>query len=57
MLVAEDDPSVLKTVALMLRVSGYDVETAADGFETLLHFQDQVPDLLLSDLNMPAMSG
>jgi YesN/AraC family two-component response regulator len=23
----------------------------------LLHFQDQVPDLLLSDLNMPAMSG
>ena len=56
-LVAEDDPSVLQTVAMMLRASGYDVETAADGFEALLHFQDRVPDLLLSDLNMPAMSG
>ena len=56
-LVAEDDPSVLQTVAMMLRTSGYDVATAADGFEALLHFQDQAPDLLLSDLNMPAMSG
>jgi CheY-like chemotaxis protein len=56
-LVAENDPSVLQTVAMMLRTSGYDVATAADGFEALLHFQDQAPDLLLSDLNMPAMSG
>jgi CheY-like chemotaxis protein len=56
-LVAEDDPSVLQTVSMMLKVSGYDVTTAADGFEALLHFQDQVPDLILSDLNMPAMSG
>jgi CheY-like chemotaxis protein len=56
-LVAEDDPTVLKTISLILRSSGYDVVTAADGFEALLHFQDRVPDLLLSDLNMPAMSG
>ena len=56
-LVAENDPGVLQTVAMMLRTSGYDVATASDGFEALLHFQDQVPDLLLSDLNMPAMSG
>jgi CheY-like chemotaxis protein len=56
-LIAEDDPSVLQTVAKMLRATGYDVETATDGFEALLHFQDQAPDLLLSDLNMPAMSG
>ena len=55
--VAEDDPRVLETVSMMLKVSGYDVVTAADGFEALLHFQDQVPDLILSDLNMPAMSG
>src|SRR6185437_9077187 len=44
-------------VAMMLRTSGYDVATASDGFEALLQFEDQVPDLLLSDLNMPAMSG
>jgi len=56
-LVAEDDPAVRRTVAMMLKMSGYDVVTAADGFEALLHLQDRIPDLILSDLNMPAMSG
>ena len=56
-LVAEDDLSVRQTVSLMLQARGYDVTTAADGFEALLRFQDHVPDLILSDLNMPAMSG
>jgi len=57
LLVAEDDPAVLQTISSILRSSGYDITTATDGFEALLHFQDRVPDLLLSDLNMPAMSG
>jgi CheY-like chemotaxis protein len=56
-LVAEDDPSVRQTVSVMLKRSGYDVTTAVDGFDALLRLQDQVPDLILSDLNMPAMSG
>src|SRR5207237_6972017 len=30
---------------------------ANDGFNALLHLQKEVPDLLLSDLNMPEMSG
>ena len=55
--VAENNPGFLQTVAMMLRMSGCDGATASDGVEALLHFQDQVPDLLLSDLNMPAMSG
>src|ERR1041385_433326 len=42
-LVAENNPGVLQTVAMMLRMSGYDGATASDGFEILLHFQDQVP--------------
>jgi hypothetical protein len=29
-LIAEDDPSALQTVAMMLRATGYDVETATD---------------------------
>jgi len=56
-LVAEDDPSVRQTVSMMLKRKGYDVTTATDGFDALLQLQDQVPDLILSDLNMPAMSG
>jgi CheY-like chemotaxis protein len=57
LLVAENDPSVRQTVSMMLKRSGYDVTTAVDGFDALLCLQDQVPDLILSDLNMPAMSG
>jgi len=56
-LVAEDDPSVRDIVSMMLKKSGYQVTTAVDGFHALLRFQEQVPDLILSDLNMPAMSG
>jgi CheY-like chemotaxis protein len=56
-LVAEDDPNVLQTVAMMFETNGYDVKTAADGFEALLRLEQQVPDLILSDLNMPSMSG
>lgn len=56
-LVAEDDLTILQTVVMLLTFHGYDVTTAADGFEALLRLQEQVPDLILSDLNMPSMSG
>lgn len=56
-LVVEDDAAVRQTVSMILKTSGYDVLTAGDGFEALLHLQDRVADLILSDLNMPAMSG
>ena len=56
-LVAEDDPSVRDIVSMMLKRSGYEVTTAVDGFDALLRLQEQVPELILSDLNMPAMSG
>ena len=56
-LVAEDDPSVRHIVSMMLKRSGYQVTTAVDGFDALLRLQEEVPDLILSDLNMPAMSG
>jgi CheY-like chemotaxis protein len=56
-LVAEDDPSVRYIVSMMLKRSGYQVTTAVDGFDALLHLQGEVPELILTDLNMPAMSG
>jgi CheY-like chemotaxis protein len=42
---------------MILRLNGYEVETANDGFDALLCLNKHVPDLLLSDLNMPHMSG
>lgn len=56
-LVVEDDQSVLSTIAMMLNLKGYEVETAFDGFDALMHLRDNVPDLIVSDLNMPQMSG
>jgi CheY-like chemotaxis protein len=56
-LVVEDDRSVLSTIATMLNLKGYEVETASDGFDALMHLKDNIPDLIVSDLNMPQMSG
>ncbi|MGA9667859.1 MAG: response regulator, partial [Terracidiphilus sp.] len=36
---------------------GYRVRSAEDGFSALREMRHEVPDLLLSDLNMPNMSG
>ena len=56
-LVVEDDATVRVTISKLLYDEGYDVSTANDGFDALLHLQEAVPDLRLSDLNMPQMSG
>jgi CheY-like chemotaxis protein len=56
-LVVENDSGVRTTVAMILRVNGYEVETANDGFDALTCLRSRVPDIILSDLNMPEMSG
>ena len=56
-LVVEDDVSVRLTISQLLSEQGYEVTTAADGFDALLRLQQEVPHLILSDLNMPQMSG
>jgi CheY-like chemotaxis protein len=56
-LVVEDDATVRLTISTLLRDQGYDVSVAIDGFDALLQLEHTVPDLILSDLNMPQMSG
>ena len=56
-LVVEDDVTVRDTISQMLEEEGYAVTTAYDGFDALLRLQSETPDLILSDLNMPQMSG
>src|SRR5690348_11496792 len=56
-LVVDDEPSVLRTSALVLGAKGYEVRTAADGFAALAELQRSLPDLIISDLRMPNMSG
>jgi CheY-like chemotaxis protein len=56
-LVVEDDATVRLTIYNLLREQGYDVSIAIDGFDALLQLERKIPDLILSDLNMPQMSG
>jgi hypothetical protein len=56
-LVADDSPLLVSVLAEIFRECGYSVRTAPDGFVALAMMRDRIPDILISDLNMPRMSG
>jgi len=56
-LIVDDDPTIRTMVATTLSGEGYEVATAEDGFDALLQLKTKVPELIVSDLNMPHMSG
>ena len=56
-LIVDDYPSIRETMARLLIAVGYEVSTAEHGFSALLQLKRIAPDLILSDLNMPQMSG
>lgn len=56
-LVVDDDAGILDTVAWMLRVMGYDVDIASDGEEALAMITPGKYALVLSDVEMPRMTG
>jgi CheY-like chemotaxis protein len=56
-LVVDDEVVVRDTLALVLQSSGYEVTTASNGFDALLQLKRKLPAIVLSDLNMPEMSG
>jgi CheY-like chemotaxis protein len=41
----------------VLSRAGYEVRTATDGFQALALMRKALPDLIISDLKMPNMSG
>jgi putative two-component system response regulator len=56
-LVVEDNASLREAVALTLEAEQYTVYQAGDGREALALLQRITPDLILSDINMPNLSG
>jgi len=56
-LVVDDDKAVRDSIEMVLRAGGYDVSTAIHGFDALLQLKRRLPAVVLSDLNMPQMSG
>jgi CheY-like chemotaxis protein len=56
-MVVDDDAAIRDSLALVLKSGGYDTTTAVNGFDALLQLKRRVPAIVLSDLNMPQMSG
>lgn len=56
-LVVDDDPSILMTLAEFLDIEGYPVETAQNGAEALASIEQKEPALVLLDMRMPVLDG
>ena len=56
-LIVEDSISTRKSLAQYMSDLGFKVETAKDGVEAIDKIQKQVPELILTDLEMPRMNG
>jgi CheY-like chemotaxis protein len=56
-LVVDDDGSICTMAKAILESQGYEVQCAADGFDALTALTRSLPDVIISDLQMPNMSG
>jgi CheY-like chemotaxis protein len=57
LLFVDDEPAMRDVACAVLAERGYDVVTAKDGLDALRLLADPLPDLVISDLRMPRMSG
>lgn len=56
-LLADDDPRLRDLVRIALERANWQVITAADGQEALLHAAREAPDLIVLDIGMPELDG
>jgi CheY-like chemotaxis protein len=57
LLIVDDDAPIRNSLAQIFEELGHAVRCAEDGFAALMEIRQEAPDLILSDLNMPGMSG
>jgi two-component system, NtrC family, nitrogen regulation response regulator NtrX len=56
-LIVDDEPSILQSLAGLLIDEGFDVHTASNGYEALKTIESESPDLVLLDIWMPGLDG
>ncbi len=56
-LIAEDERDIRDLIMFTLQIAGHEVLTAANGEEGWQLTQQEIPDLILSDVRMPKMTG
>jgi len=57
MLIADDDPSIVRMLADRCARVGFDVDTATNGIQALIRVNRSHPDVLVIDVNMPEADG
>ncbi len=56
-LLVEDEPHVVRIMKLALEKNGYSVSVSHNGEQALEKMNKELPDLLITDINMPRMNG
>lgn len=56
-LVVDDEPAARSALTELLREEGYEVHPAADGYKALGRIETWVPDIVITDVKMPALGG
>jgi CheY-like chemotaxis protein len=56
-LIVDDEPILCELGKMLLMAQGYEVRSAGDGFEALSALKQALPDIIISDLQMPNMNG
>jgi len=56
-LVAEDDPHILRVICLWLTRQGHEVHAVRNGTAALECIRQQRPDVVITDVNMPGLNG
>ena len=56
-MVVEDSPAIAEVIRDGLKKEGYEVAVAYNGFEALKDLEDIMPDLIVTDINMPKLDG
>jgi len=57
MLIADDDPSILRLLADHCTRLGFDVDTAPNGMQAILKASRTKPEIIVIDVNMPEVDG
>ena len=56
-LIVDDEPSIRQSLSGLLSDEGFEVLTAANGYEALKIVDTEYPDLVLLDIWMPGIDG
>ncbi len=56
-LLVDDEEGIRKVLGIYLEDAGYEVHTSDNGFDASKMIESVTPDIILTDIKMPGMSG